>query len=705
MGASESQYMSGFSFPGFTLIGDSVFLLATRLSTLQRRLCPMTEVAHFLCTIRRPLCRFLVYVGERQMLAKFHWVYSYAYVEPVAAFGGGSDVWGELPFVDGVRVTPPVQLGFPHNQARRRCSYYMSKGLPRIWVDEERCIQLQRQHFVFAFNAYVAVPEWSYRVRDYLACGGRPDAAHFTGLRRVLIGSSSVYFSAGTVRGKSRCAVGQFGAMLRDDISQRVFGREGFELRGSDELFNLHVPCALQESHSDRSLWPLVRKPSGEDVPLDPGRSFGKPDILDERGTNIILEGREHGDVHIPLPLTFFEEGRDHAVRSALPEDRAASSRQSEAERAAARRAEIDACLAIGNFGHVSAGRADKPIRCGLLPPFRGGRRRSPGVSGERGGGRRDGSRNGGGWGRSVPSGDSRRGGLGSGERRASGAACGLQAGGRFEGRLGVRGRGPLRDGHDAPSTSADAARRSVPRSPRVRVVHSSDSDDEDRHYLRRGDRIVRDRPSTPLGTPPTSPVAVVADAGGSDDDEILALDSSDERFSPPVAAAGAAVAAVADAGLPASPTPGTSGACGTGGLLQELPPVERSKSPELRDSGSKTSQKRGKKEKKKAKAAKESKSFKKARKAEADEQYEALVKALLSRLAKKKKKGKKALTPVSSSSDSSSSSSSSSESDSDSGAEVAGGSRSGSRGGSSSRGESGGKVEASGKKRRRSDS
>jgi len=98
MGASESQYMSGFSYPGFTIVGDSVFLLATRLSTLQRRGCPMGEVAHFLCTIRRPLCRFLVYIGERQKLAKFHWVYCYAYVEPVAAFGGGSNVWGELPF-------------------------------------------------------------------------------------------------------------------------------------------------------------------------------------------------------------------------------------------------------------------------------------------------------------------------------------------------------------------------------------------------------------------------------------------------------------------------------------------------------------------------------------------------------------------------------------------------------------------------------
>ena len=31
MGASEAQYMSGFSFPGFTIVGDSVFLLATRL--------------------------------------------------------------------------------------------------------------------------------------------------------------------------------------------------------------------------------------------------------------------------------------------------------------------------------------------------------------------------------------------------------------------------------------------------------------------------------------------------------------------------------------------------------------------------------------------------------------------------------------------------------------------------------------------------
>jgi hypothetical protein len=80
--------------------------------------------------------------------------------------------------------------------------------------------------------------------------------------------------------------------MLRDDLSQRVFGKEGRELRGSDELFNLHIPCALVESHADRSLWPLVRRLTGEDVPLDPGHSYGKPDILDERGSNILLECR-----------------------------------------------------------------------------------------------------------------------------------------------------------------------------------------------------------------------------------------------------------------------------------------------------------------------------------------------------------------------------------------------------------------------------
>ncbi len=312
------------------------------------------------------------------------------------------------------------------------------------------------------------------------------------------------------------------------------------------------------------------------------------------------------------------------------------------------------------------------------MPPFSGGRGRSPGVSVDHGVVRRDSSRNGGGRGRGWPSGDSRRGGFGSGEKRASGSACGLQAGGRLEGRLGDRSRGPLRDGHDAPSCSKDADRHAALRSPRVRVVHSSESDDEDRHYLRRGDRIVRDRPSTPLGTPPTSPAAVGGEAVSTDDDEILALDPSEERFLPQDAAAGAAAAAVDDSGSPASPTPGPSGTCGNASRPKELPLAERSESREARDAGSKSSQKRVKKAKTKVKAAKESKSAKKARKAEEDEKFEGLVKAVILSLKKKKKRVLKNLRPVSSSSDSSSSSGSDSESDSHSGAEVAGGSRSG---------------------------
>ena len=101
LSASESGYMAGFSFPGFTVIGDSVFLLATRLSALKKQRCPYDKVAHFLCTVRRPLCWFLVYLSEHGLLVANHRVYHYAYAEPLAVFAGDSDLWAICPLWTG----------------------------------------------------------------------------------------------------------------------------------------------------------------------------------------------------------------------------------------------------------------------------------------------------------------------------------------------------------------------------------------------------------------------------------------------------------------------------------------------------------------------------------------------------------------------------------------------------------------------------
>ena len=351
--------------------------------------------------MRRPLCRFLVYIGERGALADNHWVYRYIYAEPVAVFAGDSDLWGELPFVDGVCVIPPVQLGFPQSQARRRAAIYGTKGLPRIWINDERCIELQRKHFVFAFEVYRALPEWSYQVRDYLACGGRPDAAHFTGLRRLRVGGGEVYFCAGMVRSRTRCAVGQFGSMLRDELSGCVFGRECRNHAGSDERYNLHIPCQLEATHMDRSRWPVIQRPSGEEVLLDPGHYYGKPDIVDERNVAVSLGVRPHGGVHIQLPISFHDEGRDQDVWGAAPEDRAASSCQTPAERFAAWRLEVEACVNSNVFRKDASERVPmhKIIRPGCLAPY-SGRGYSPVVPGAHGGVRRDQSRNGAGRGR-----------------------------------------------------------------------------------------------------------------------------------------------------------------------------------------------------------------------------------------------------------------------------------------------------------------
>jgi hypothetical protein len=276
LSADDDNYLAGFSYPGFTLVDGSLYLLATRLSTLAKQRCLFPEVAEFLITIRRPLCRFLVYVGELSDVDEKHGLFRYAFYGAREVFGGDNAIWGDLPYVDGVRILPPVQLGIPFRHHRRLDARF-SKDIPRVWIDEERCVEVQRQHVVFAVTRLEPSGVWSYVLRDYIRTGGRTDCAQFTGLRHYMMGQGSVVALAGMVRGRHGYAVGQFGALLRSDASETYF-RNGYG--PSREVRNLHIPCTLDAVHVDRKNWPVRERPDGSTYLVDPGAYEDRPDIL-----------------------------------------------------------------------------------------------------------------------------------------------------------------------------------------------------------------------------------------------------------------------------------------------------------------------------------------------------------------------------------------------------------------------------------------
>jgi len=63
--SDEERYLASFSYLGFTVIGGSCYVLCTRMSSRKRNSTKQKVVKDFLCQIRRPLCRWLVYVGDR----------------------------------------------------------------------------------------------------------------------------------------------------------------------------------------------------------------------------------------------------------------------------------------------------------------------------------------------------------------------------------------------------------------------------------------------------------------------------------------------------------------------------------------------------------------------------------------------------------------------------------------------------------------
>ena len=67
--ADDARYLSSFSFLAFTVIRNGVYVLCTRFSSRTKRTTKVAVINKFLCQIRRPLCRWLIYVGSKKEVA------------------------------------------------------------------------------------------------------------------------------------------------------------------------------------------------------------------------------------------------------------------------------------------------------------------------------------------------------------------------------------------------------------------------------------------------------------------------------------------------------------------------------------------------------------------------------------------------------------------------------------------------------------
>jgi hypothetical protein len=105
LASDDQRYLVPTSFPAYTVIGKGVFMLATRFARGKERATSFVrEVADFLIYVRRPLFRFLVYVGDLEDVERDGPRMRIPFVAPEVAFRGDEGVWGVLPLIDGVKT-------------------------------------------------------------------------------------------------------------------------------------------------------------------------------------------------------------------------------------------------------------------------------------------------------------------------------------------------------------------------------------------------------------------------------------------------------------------------------------------------------------------------------------------------------------------------------------------------------------------------
>jgi hypothetical protein len=136
------------------------------------------------------------------------------YFRPAEVLSGSIAVWGIPPVIDGIRVTPPVQVGVPRVFVEDFSSRYIEKDLIVREAFGSRFV-LTKRHIVLAVEAYQEVGVWSYELECHMHNGGNVLCSQFTGNWRYCDRSQPAMVALGMTVGCSGWGVGQFGSLFR----------------------------------------------------------------------------------------------------------------------------------------------------------------------------------------------------------------------------------------------------------------------------------------------------------------------------------------------------------------------------------------------------------------------------------------------------------------------------------------------------------
>ena len=277
LASDDQRYLVPTSFPGYTIIGKGVFMLATRFARGKDRATSFVrDVADFLVYARRPLFRFLVYVGDMDDVERDGPRMRMPYVAPEDAFRGSESVWGSLPLIDGVKTVPPVQIGVPSRWVDRLWRRYTAE-LPVIWYKMNRSVVIQRRHIVLEMKNGTPILALSGAARVALSVGGRMETCGFFGVRAFRFRHDvRVYASYGMVLGKNEFAVGPFGSLLVRGVALKCIDI----LKAAKSPINVAIPHSVVPIWERRELWPLEPSHRGEPQAVDPSLIRGGSDVL-----------------------------------------------------------------------------------------------------------------------------------------------------------------------------------------------------------------------------------------------------------------------------------------------------------------------------------------------------------------------------------------------------------------------------------------
>jgi len=244
MSSDDQRYLRGVSVAGYTGFGGHVYLMVTRFSNLARSNRLPRAAAEFVLSMRRPLARWLILLGTiEQVEKKPEWRRGLNGFCAVEVIGGSDLIWGNHPAIDGVKVTPPVQIGIPYSLVDAYSKMFFENP-PTIRHRICEKIVFTSRHIVLGKQHHVPMRAWCYELEDCLRCGGDPSGSVFTGTHRYLERGETNFCALGMERGFSGFGVGQFGSLLSKESAELLLKSPEYMLVLPPVYSN--IPCLVK---------------------------------------------------------------------------------------------------------------------------------------------------------------------------------------------------------------------------------------------------------------------------------------------------------------------------------------------------------------------------------------------------------------------------------------------------------------------------